>query len=577
MKDGAAWQCKERFISPDDEELNSYPEPLQNDGQPIHKSLALWEPTKWPGNGVRLRVAFIDQPTPPVELQNEVLTYMNTWGEFSNVRFTLIDDYYAAEVRVSFSGMVLGKKDKGNWSYVGTQVRTDITDRRRPTMMLTDWDKDTFKDKDTPEKKHSAHAVRHETGHTLGFVHEHLRPQLVERIDAEKTIKEYSNQWDRATTIANILTPLWNNKEAQSKFSLTEVADVHSIMCYPLHDDLLKEDMKEPPITGGRDFSGYDRKHAAAVYPIPKYEERVVSEDKETLGITAVGRQLYLRLSSGEIRAISAQPDGQCMCNSLQSFKTPSQPAKIVKTHSLGKVDDPSSTKLLGSGLLYRAEGYKVSRWDAEIEGWTVINEKVDSEYIQADARDGVVYFRDKAGMVTMYDNSLFQPWRQLYAGSDADAESWISSTKDHLFRQNAKGEIYKIPLPQSESEPPGYWDRIDQFTDTVKIVTNWYHVYQHRKNGEIWVYTGVGRFWFRVFKQQDSETFSIEASEDRLFRIETHDDGTSDVWFNDDNTEHGWKPLGIKKNSSFVYTGGFVYEFVKETGKVTRYTGICH
>ncbi|KAJ8094628.1 hypothetical protein PM082_010634 [Marasmius tenuissimus] len=563
MQDGAAWQCKEKFFSPDNEKAGNYPAPPQSDnGQPIHKALALYKPVQWRGNGVRLRVAFIDQPTPPAELQERVVSHMNAWGKFSNVRFTLIDDHNAAEVRVSFSGMVLGKEDKGNWSEVGTQVKTHITDRREPTMMLTDF---TMK---TPEP-HYTRTVRHETGHTLGFMHEHLRPELVKRMDKKKVIEAYSGQYNGRTIDDNILKPLWDSKNDNDKapsrldYIATVVADVHSIMCYQIDDSLLLDDMKEPPITGGEDFSNYDKDHAAAVYPIPEYEEQVISEDKETLGITAVGRQLYLRLSTGEIKVISqAQADGQ------------------LKTHSLGKVDDPSSTRLLGSGLLYRAEGYKVSRWDSEIEGWTVINEKADSEYIQADARDGVVYFRDKAGMVTIEELRRFtalEPWKQLYAGSDADAESWISSTKDHLFRQNAKGEIYMIPVPKKESELPGNWDRIDQFTDTVKIVTNWYHVYQHRKNGEIWIYTGVGRFWFKVFKQQDSKAFSIEASEDRLFRIETHDDGTSDVWFNDDNTEHGWKPLGIKKNSSFVYTGGFVYEFVKETGKVTRYTGICH
>ncbi|KAJ8072707.1 hypothetical protein PM082_016266 [Marasmius tenuissimus] len=407
----------------------------------------------------------------------------------------------------------------------------------------------------TPEKAYTR-TVRHETGHTLGFMHGHLRPEFVKRIDREKTLKEYSSVWDRKTIVNNILAPLWTADN--SHYFTSEVADVHSIMCYPLEDTILKDDMKEPPITGGRDFSGYDKKHAAEVYPIPKYEARVISEDKETIGIVVVGRQLYLRLSAGEIRAIFEQTNGQ------------------LKTHNLGEVDDPFNTRLLGSGLLYRVEdGYKVSRWDGVTSGnikeWTVINKKADN--IQIDAHDGAVYFRDEAGMVVMYDKWRSRPWRQLHPGKDA---SWISSTKTHLFRQNKKGEIYKIPVP--EGDPQSDWDRIDRFTDTVEIATNWNHLYQHRENGEIWVYTGAGRFWFRVFKQQGSKPFLIEASEDRLFRIETHDDDDgADVWVNDDNTEEGWKPLKIRKNFSFfVYTGGFVYEFVQETGRVMRYTGIC-
>ncbi|KAK1224083.1 hypothetical protein PQX77_008413 [Marasmius sp. AFHP31] len=396
-----------------------YPAPPQDDGQhahelsmhPTQQRLALWKDLKWPGNGVRFRVAFIDKPTPPIELQKRVVSHMNAWPEFSNVRSTLIDDYIAAEARVSFSGKVLGKDDGGAWSYVRKQV-AGITDRRKPTMMLTGFNMRT------PEKAHTR-TVQHETGHTL--MHEHLRPELVERIDREKTIEEYSSVWDRKTIVDNIPTPLWI---ADNSHAILQNAILKRIA----HDrmrigDLRSKVMKEPPITGGRNFSEYNKKYAAEVYPIPKYEARVISEDKETIGIAAVGRQLYLRLLTGEIRAIFEQTNGQ------------------LKTHNLGEVDDPFNTKLHGSGLLYRVEnGYKVLRWDGVTSGnikgtsalltfcfllshvhlaeWTVINKKADN--IQIDARDGVVCFRDEAGMVIMYDK-----WRSRAYPLTYNATLW--------------------------------------------------------------------------------------------------------------------------------------------------------
>ncbi|KAJ8073592.1 hypothetical protein PM082_011870 [Marasmius tenuissimus] len=70
--------------------------------------LALRNKTKWPGNGVRLCVAFIDMPPPCLALQQEIVMLMNLWSKFCNVRFTLLHsddpstdriaaaDYYAA-------------------------------------------------------------------------------------------------------------------------------------------------------------------------------------------------------------------------------------------------------------------------------------------------------------------------------------------------------------------------------------------------------------------------------------------------------------------------------------------------
>ena len=42
----------------------------------------------------------------------------------------------------------------------------------------------------TPEAEYRR-VVRHEAGHTLGFLHEHMRRELVARIDPEKAYEYY--------------------------------------------------------------------------------------------------------------------------------------------------------------------------------------------------------------------------------------------------------------------------------------------------------------------------------------------------------------------------------------------------
>ena len=50
--------------------------------------------------------------------------------------------------------------------------------------------------------------VRHETGHTLGFPHEHMRRELVARIDPQRAYAYFlaTQGWDRAMVDAQVLT-----------------------------------------------------------------------------------------------------------------------------------------------------------------------------------------------------------------------------------------------------------------------------------------------------------------------------------------------------------------------------------
>src|SRR5215203_1302759 len=90
--------------------------------------------------------------------------------------------------------------------------------------------------------------VRHETGHTLGFPHEHMRRQLVDRLDREKVITEFmrTQGWSREEVINQVLTPI-----EESQLISTEI-DANSIMCYQI-DGSLTLDGK--PIPGGADIN----------------------------------------------------------------------------------------------------------------------------------------------------------------------------------------------------------------------------------------------------------------------------------------------------------------------------------
>lgn len=64
-------------------------------------------------------------------------------------------------------------------SYLGTDIRTIAADQ--PTMNLESFSMDT-------DESEYHRVVRHETGHTLGFPHEHTRAEIVNRIDRDKAI-----------------------------------------------------------------------------------------------------------------------------------------------------------------------------------------------------------------------------------------------------------------------------------------------------------------------------------------------------------------------------------------------------
>jgi hypothetical protein len=209
---------------------------------PAH--LALLTSSYWGAGGVRLTVGFMDNP--PADLRKRILSHMNAWGKWSNVHFT--ETNTNPQVRIARQG----GKDGGYWSHVGTDILS--VPAGQPTMNLEAFTMNT-------SDSEFYRVVRHETGHTLGFPHEHLRKSVVDRIDRNKALAYFKlhDNWDAATTEFNVLTAI-----PDSALNATSTTDLHSIMCYWLPAEIMK-DGKEVP--GGLDVDALDAMFASTVYP----------------------------------------------------------------------------------------------------------------------------------------------------------------------------------------------------------------------------------------------------------------------------------------------------------------------
>ena len=123
----------------------------------------------------------------------------------------------------------------------------------------------------TPESEFKR-VVRHETGHSLGFPHEHMRRALVARIDPEKAYEYFrrTQGWDRATVDQQVLTPL------DERSLMSTPADQTSIMCYQLPASITRDGR---PIVGGTDINQTDYAFAGRIYPKPGHD--LLPEDDE--------------------------------------------------------------------------------------------------------------------------------------------------------------------------------------------------------------------------------------------------------------------------------------------------------
>lgn len=211
---------------------------------PVPEHLALLTTKYWGAAGVLLTVGFLDNP--PQDLRARILAHMNAWGAYCNAGFVLSGTDPHVRIARTPGG--------GYWSYLGTDVLTIPADQ--PTMNL-----DSFT-MATPESEF-VRVVRHETGHTLGFPHEHVRREIVQRIDRAKALAYFlrTQGWTADETAQQVLTPL-----DEASVQGTPHADGTSIMCYQLPAAIMRDGKAVP---GGLDIDQADREFAAKVYPKP--------------------------------------------------------------------------------------------------------------------------------------------------------------------------------------------------------------------------------------------------------------------------------------------------------------------
>jgi hypothetical protein len=115
---------------------------------------------------------------------------------------------------------------------------------------------------DTPESEYRR-VVRHETGHTMGFPHEHMRQELVDLIDKNRAIEYFGRTqgWNAEEVRRQVLTPL-----EESSLLGTPHADPNSIMCYQIPGEIT---LNGEPILGGSDINAWDYRFVATIYPKP--------------------------------------------------------------------------------------------------------------------------------------------------------------------------------------------------------------------------------------------------------------------------------------------------------------------
>ncbi len=185
-------------------------------------------------------VSFLDSP--PADLRRRILEHLNAWSRSANKTF--VETSGTGEIRIS-------RGPGGFASHLGTDVL--LVPPHRPTMNLQGF---------TMSKSESEfrRVIRHEAGHTLGFVHEHLRRELVDRIDPQKAYAFYrrTQNWDRAEVDHNVLTPL------DERDILGTPSDQESIMCYPIPGSITRDGQ---PILGGADINPTDFEFAGLIYP----------------------------------------------------------------------------------------------------------------------------------------------------------------------------------------------------------------------------------------------------------------------------------------------------------------------
>jgi hypothetical protein len=194
----------------------------------------------WGPTARQLTVSFMENTS--ADLRARIINHMNAWTTTACISF--VETQGVGQVRIS-------RGSGGYYSYLGTDILHIPPSRQ--TMNLQDFTMST------PESEYKR-VVRHETGHTLGFPHEHMRRALVAQIDPDRAYDYFwrTQGWDKQTVDQQVLTPL------DERSLMSTPADQTSIMCYQLPGSITRDGQ---PIIGGLDINQTDYAFAGKIYP----------------------------------------------------------------------------------------------------------------------------------------------------------------------------------------------------------------------------------------------------------------------------------------------------------------------
>ncbi|WP_327681455.1 M12 family metallopeptidase [Kitasatospora sp. NBC_00458] len=240
--------------------------------------------SKWL-NGTVLHYCFLDQggPDRPPGQADAVRSAIQEWEDLGiGLDFREVADRSEAEVRISFKG------DKSE-SAVGRGVLQ--ISRQAPTTSYG-WDL-------TDESGRST--ALHELGHVLGFEHEHQNPNAGITWDKEVVIEALAqppNEWDRATTIFNIIRKLDPSEVTGSPF------DKDSVMEYPIQPGwiLRPKRLRLDGIPEPLSLSATDKEEVLRWYPTLVARPHALQPRVSALLPTGVGDQADFEITPAETR-----------------------------------------------------------------------------------------------------------------------------------------------------------------------------------------------------------------------------------------------------------------------------------